>query len=158
MNNTTPPKRWATSSEGTDTLLCMLNLQDNEWLGSQDWELMLADPTRVAEFCDLYESDSIDNDMRILLMELIIYSLDDEYREMTSGSVPTALAARVERLLRSNFIRHFYVIRYWCCADLLPPDDQNPEYIFPVTPMMQRIWKDCLKPDHQPWIDLVEGA
>jgi hypothetical protein len=152
-----PPGRWSTYAPAWDRLLHLLNLQDHPGLDSQDPELMLADPTRVAEFCDLYESERIDDGMRLILMELIIFSLDDAYRDMEVEGAEPETAQRVERLLRNNFVRHFYVIRYWYVSNLTDEETNDPEYGFYVTPMMRSIWKDCFKPEYQPWIREAEG-
>lgn len=47
----------------------------------QDWDLMVADSSRITEFLNIYENDGLDNDELFALMQLIVASLDDSIRE-----------------------------------------------------------------------------
>jgi hypothetical protein len=47
----------------------------------QDWEIEVADSSRVIEFCDTYEKVILDAESRFALMCLIIASYDDYLRD-----------------------------------------------------------------------------
>ena len=106
----------------------------------------MADPDRVSEFCDLYESGELDDDTRFALMQLIVSSLDDLLRERES--VSREAQERVERLLWQDFVLCFHIVHYWSVQE-----ETDPETYFAVTPMMRQIWQACFKPEHSIWID-----
>jgi hypothetical protein len=111
---------------------------------SQDWDLILADHMRVLEFCDLYERADFDAATRFALMMLILVSVDDLMREGASGQ--SDVIARVERLLRRNFLLHLHTIDYWCVRD------EGCER-FHLTPLMREVWRDCFRPEYRQWLE-----
>jgi hypothetical protein len=98
-----------------------------EGLNVEDWDLIFADPTRVEEFCDLYDSGTLSEVEKQLLMQLVVASLD----ELLRNDPTTASVYRVESLLRRDRAIHEYVIAYWACRDEVP--------VWVVTPMMRRV-------------------
>jgi len=98
-----------------------------EGLNVEDWDLIFADPTRVEEFCDLYESGVVSELEKQLLMQLVVASLD----ELLRIDAKTASVHRVESLLKRDREIHNSVIAYWACRDEVPA--------WVVTPMMRRV-------------------
>src|SRR5207249_288166 len=107
-----------------------------EWC--QDWELEVADPSRLDELCDLYEGVSLSVDEKFALMSLLVFSYDDYLQETPVAQRDPSLEARIERLLREDFVLHFHTIQYWCCLDEAswtnPADPDDPQNGFLVTP------------------------
>lgn len=120
---------------------------------SQDWDLLLADPARLSEFCDLYESEELDADTKFALMRLIVASLDDLIREESTEGANADMAGRVEGLLRQDFVLNLHTLDYWCLHD--EPDPQN---VFPVTLLLRRIWQECYQSDYGRWLAVDENT
>lgn len=103
----------------------------------QDWEVELADASRIADFLDLYDSPQLQDDDRFLLMGMIIASLD----EASSVGAETASAwTRAESFLRRDGGLHATTLSYWACGD-----DPDPDHQFYVTPIIRPIWCDVLR-------------
>ncbi len=122
-------KRWLTA-QSTEKLSTVLGIK--EFVSTQDWELIHADPKRVNEFVTLYERGDLTNDDRFALMALIIASLDDK---MSTTGADDGFNERIHHLLVTDFSLHESTIWYWCVWD--EPDTQN---IFRVTPLMRETW------------------
>lgn len=140
------PPRWPIHSPLTE----LLHLRPFDQY-MQDWPLEVADATRLTEFCDLYETETLDRDTQFSLMQLIVFSLDDALGTLDEAD---DIEKRVDVLLRRDFVLNFHTVNYWRCHDDEVDPDPLPENEtgFPVTPMMRRIWKDCLKPDYSRWL------
>ena len=95
----------------------------------QDWELEMADPSRIAEFLDAYITATINTPQRVAVMELIVASFDDL---LSSGADDAELWAAVEEHLLSNVDLHRRTIARWSDGE---PDEDN----FPIVGRMQRI-------------------
>ncbi|MBW4512435.1 MAG: hypothetical protein KME64_38980 [Scytonematopsis contorta HA4267-MV1] len=110
----------------------------------QDWEIEVANPHRVSEFCDAYETIICDSEDRFALMCLIIASYDEYLRFCTYTGVnrDPNLKERIYRLICEDFSLHKHTVEYWCDADITDEEDdwENPEWVFAVTPMMRDIW------------------
>ena len=106
------PPRFETSS-AVNNLDRLLHLNGGEGEIPQDWELLIGDPKRLAEFCDLYETGSLDTETKFALMMLTIAFLDDALRGGELSENDTITAARIELLLRQDFILHLHTIHYW---------------------------------------------
>jgi hypothetical protein len=136
------PPRYETRT-AIERLNTLLNLPDV----GQDWAIILAAPVRLHEFCDLYESGTIDEETRFALMCLIVSSLDDIlYEGELRGETAQRTVERVEALLRRDFVLHFHTISYWCLHEETDPDN-----VFRVTSLLRRIWQDCYKPEYSRW-------
>ncbi len=129
-----------------DRFNALLNLNEDE--GMQDWEIELADPERVAEFCTLYETPKFDPDTRFALMQLIVASLDDCLSMHPTADAPD-LEQRVERLLRAEFLLHLHTVNDWQCIE------NDLDDAFCVAPMMRRIWQECFREEYGQWLDEV---
>lgn len=143
---TTPPR--SESQESVDKLQQRLRLWGNEGEPQQDWFLLVADPSRLAEFCHLYESGILDSGAKFALMMLIVSSLDEALSAASSSSQDTGLLARIEGFLRQDFVLHLHTIHYWSLLD-----ETDPTNVFPVTPLLRSIWTDCFKLEYQQWLE-----
>ncbi len=142
MNAPAPPRH--PTRAAIDQLNRLLDLPYGGW--EQDWEIELADPKRVNEFCKLYDTGELDTETKFTLMLLIVASLDDLLRE---ESVDSATAVqRVEQLLRRDFILNLHTVEYWCQLE-----ETDAENVFAVTPLLRRVWQDCFRPEYQPWLE-----
>ncbi|MBC7807393.1 MAG: hypothetical protein H7145_14735 [Akkermansiaceae bacterium] len=128
------------SREAIERLNTVLHLPFTE--GMQDWDVELADASRLGEFCALYETGGLDFKERFALMRLIVASLDDLLSVGDPGGAPE-LVTRVIRVLRKDCALHFHTVEYWC---LLEEDD--PENVFAVTPLLRQVWRECFEPEY----------
>ena len=107
-----------------------LQLPYEAWM--QDWDILLADPTRIREFINIYDRDQLDHDEKFALMSLIISSYNNQLETEPVAEIEND----VRRLLTRDYEIHKDRIQYWCCFDSV-----GSEY-FAVTPLMRRLWKD----------------
>lgn len=96
----------------------------------QDWEYEVADPERINEFLDAYESGVLSDDERFTLMETIIQSFEEFKHSPTSHPK----WARVLEILDTHIDLHIYTICYW--SDL---DCNNLDNSWRVTPYIRSI-------------------
>ncbi|MDD9265729.1 hypothetical protein ACFPES_01660 [Paenibacillus sp. GCM10023248] len=80
----------------------------------QDWEVEIANSSRLSEFVMFYESAKLNDEEKFALMSLIIASFDDALSE---GNVPDGIWDKIRGLLRSNFDLHGKTILYWSLVD-----------------------------------------
>jgi len=106
----------------------LLKLDKNRW--QQDWNIELADPNRVDEFCQVYER-LYEVDEKFALMTLIISSYDDFISEQ--GDSPE-LEKRIAQLILTQWELHVDTIHYW--ALISQPEIEDG---FAVTPFMRKI-------------------
>jgi hypothetical protein len=122
----------------------------------QDWPLEVADPARLPELCDFYETEPLDRETRFSLMQLIVFSLDDAAEMELDGISEiekSEIEKRVETLLRRDFELHFHTVDYWRRHDEIALDSLLENHrTFAITPMMRRIWNDCFKPEYHRWL------
>lgn len=102
----------------------------------QDWDIELADPARVEEFCDIYESELLTNDEKAGVMKLIVASFDVALCQEEKASSKTW--ERICQLLLENCVLHSETIEYWSLLD--ETDEEN---VFPVTLLMRLVWQSC---------------
>ncbi len=143
MNIIDPP-RYETRA-AIDRLDRILQLSYMDWM--QDWDIQLADSTRLTEFCDLYNSDRLTIDDRFALMRLIVASLDELLRQTSTASDAVAVQ-QVEQLLRRDFILHLHTLHYWRLHD-----EVDPKNGFAVTPLLRQVWQECFMPEYQYWLE-----
>jgi hypothetical protein len=98
----------------------------------QDWELVCADPNRIAEFCDIYERESLNAVEKSELMRLIVASYD---QALESGSQSESMWQRIIRLLEIDFTLRKEIVEYWSLLE-----EADAENVFPVTPLMREVW------------------
>jgi hypothetical protein len=142
MKSQAPPR--FESSEAEKYLNKLLGLPYQE--GMQDWAIELADPSRVAEFCAIYESGGLNAEEKFALMRLIVASLDDLLNELPNDQPETT--ERVEYWLCEDFALHLHTVHYWCL-----PDEADLANVFSVTPLVRRVWQECFKLEYQQWLD-----
>lgn len=99
---------------------------------SQDWEIELADGTRLREFVELYHTGHLDNDERFTLMALIVASAHDA---IDSQTLEADMWDRIHNLLVRDADLHAHTIHYWCCADATCENE-----CFTLTPRMRAVW------------------
>lgn len=114
-----------------DRLNRLLHLPYEPWI--QDWDIQLADPNRVREFCQLY-TQLQDEDEKFTLMTLIVASLDEK---LQANEHDEKLIEEVKALLSSGFDLHKDTIEYWCHFE-----EDNPDYYWFVTPIMRTVWRE----------------
>lgn len=100
----------------------------------QDWELLAADPHRVIEFLDYYDTRELNDDERFTLMSLIIASFDE--RLSTTGQ-DDVLQERIVARLTARFDLFNYLVQYWALPD--EPDEDMADGVFHFTPIARPI-------------------
>lgn len=95
----------------------------------QDWDIELADPSRVDEFLRYLESHDLSEDARFALMALIIASLDDLSYE---GDLDAGLVKRTVALLEAGRPLYDDLILYW------RQDGESPDG-FNISPTMRLV-------------------
>ncbi|MEM8672222.1 MAG: hypothetical protein AAGG48_32205, partial [Planctomycetota bacterium] len=106
---------------------------------SQDWDVELADGSRLTEFVSAYCSVALDDDERFTLMTLIVASAHDalEFHDMGEAEWRT-----VHDLLVADFSLHASTIYYWCCVDATCMDE-----CFTLSPLIRVVWNDAMAGD-----------
>jgi hypothetical protein len=99
---------------------------------SQDWEWVVADPSRFGEFLDAYTSGILDEDERFALMEMLIQCVEDMDLPAV-GSSPQWHS--IATLLREHAGLHASSVRYWSCLDVSDLED-----CFRVSGPMRVVW------------------
>ena len=123
--------RWSTD-ETQRSLADRLGLPHDPLM--QDWELQVADPSRIDEFLMAYRVESLSVDERFALMEILIASID----EIETSEIEELPAWReVESWLKASPELHAITVHYWSHLD-----DSRPEYCFRVTRPMRRVWAE----------------
>jgi len=98
----------------------------------QDWDIESADPRRLGEFLDLYETEPLPEDDKFALMALIVASFDDW---LGDGGTDGTVVARIREHLDREFALHEATVHYWCLFD-----EPDPAECFIVTPFLREIW------------------
>ena len=96
----------------------------------QDWEYEVADPDRVEEFLEAYESGELNDDECFTLMETIIES----FEELKTDLDLDARWRRILSALERRITRHIYSVYYWSCIE-----NESEEDCWRVTPYMRQI-------------------
>jgi hypothetical protein len=106
----------------------LLKLPYMDWM--QDWDVVLADPNRVKEFCDVYSIEPLEADEKQALMGLIISSYDDYLNEHGEEA---NLWTTIVSLIEKDYDLHEETIEYW--SDL----DNDTSEMFAVTPRIREL-------------------
>lgn len=106
---------------------------------SQDWDVELADGTRLAEFVSTYANLTLDDDERFTLMTLIVASAHDALHFHDMGE---AEWRPIHDLLVADFSLHASTIYYWCCVGATCVDE-----CFTISPLMRAVWNDAMGDD-----------
>lgn len=99
----------------------------------QDWELEAANPSRVAEFLDYYETRQLNDDERFTLMSLIIASFD----EFLYSGRDEVLQDRIVARMSAEFDLLNYLVQHWAFPDVT--DEEIAENSFYFTPIARQI-------------------
>jgi hypothetical protein len=126
MEDTSP--RYITRST-IENLIVKLNLPALD-PHSQDWDLEMADSSRVAGFISFYEEQVLSENERFGLMALIIASYDDF---ISSGNEPDLVWSKIRYYLIQDFVIHKNTILYWVL------EDNEIDNCFAVTPLMRDV-------------------
>lgn len=86
----------------------------------QDWEVELADSSRVDEFISIYESNMLSDDKKFALMALITASLDDLASIKAIGD---DVMKRVVKILCDDYDLNKPLIDYWSSGANQPSPD-----------------------------------
>lgn len=123
-------------------LNALLGLKEEDWM--QDWDIHLADPERVQEFCSVYRNQIDDEDEKFTLMTLIVASYDDYLR--AHGHNPV-LWNEIAELLKKDSTLHLDTLEYWAVFEEENPEhyEENPEYYYEITPYIREVWNSALK-------------
>jgi len=97
----------------------------------QDWEVELANASRVAEFVEAYELGSMDDADRFALMTLTLASID---RFIADEGRPPASWERVGALLTRDAELHRETVSYWACEG-----EDDPDSWFHLTPHVRKL-------------------
>ena len=97
----------------------------------QDWELEVADFSRIKEFMEVYISGSLDEEESFTLMAVIIASFD-ESEETLEGNVDWTDTLKI---IEENFELHAYTVWYWSNLEEPSTDD------FKVSPYMRELFE-----------------
>jgi len=99
--------------------------------GEQDWEIELADPTRIGDFLTFYRGTDLTSDDKMALMCLMLASVD-RYLETESG--PPEQWREVEELLSKDRNLHGEAMDYWSRSG-----EDDPDSWFQLTPFVRAI-------------------
>jgi len=114
----------------TEARVRLAQLLDLQYHGSmQDWEWEVADPKRIGEFLQLYESNELSENEQFSLMEVIIQSVEDSEAGPSSGEWK-----RILQLLDERIMLHSYSVWYWAM-----PDDEDEKTHRRVTRDLRRV-------------------
>lgn len=142
-NDKDGPPRWETRA-AIDRLTVMLEPPYGDWM-LDCWTVILAAPTRISEFCDLYEDGALNAEEKFALMQLIVESLDGLLNDRAAYA--SEAVRRVAHLLRRDYRLHLHTVEYWSLqgeADIIDA--------FAVTPLMREIRHECFRPEYERWV------
>ena len=97
----------------------------------QDWEIELADRTRVSEFLALLDNKNLDDDEKFALMALTIASFDEALNAEINRHSDSE---KIKKILCENRDHFQWLIEYWSCGDT-----EDEEELFAVSRMMREI-------------------
>jgi hypothetical protein len=106
----------------------------------QDWPLEVSDSTRLQEFCDAYEFEKLNDIEKFALMQLILFSVEDEPKDPSQE--------RIKRLLLCDFLLHLHTLNYWRL-----PEETGPENVFPITSLIREVWEEGYRAEYGIWLD-----
>jgi hypothetical protein len=122
---------WSSWRDTADWLANRFGLEPHP--GWQDYPLEVSDSARVEEFVQAYELEQLNSAQQLMLMELILYSLDELVPSLPDESSANILQ-RIRTLLEQDWQIHARLVRYWALID-----DQDTIGGFCITPFAQEI-------------------
>ncbi len=102
---------------------------EGDW--GEDWDLILADSDWVEKLIGYYETESLNEDEKNILMQLIMASYDERLQE--KGYEPE-LEQRLANLLKRDVEIHKDTFAYWMRLD--EPESEG----WKVTLLLRKIW------------------
>lgn len=135
-----------------DTIEAELKLGSSHWM--QDWPLEVSDPDRVEEFCAFYDRTA-DLIIKFDTMQLALFSYDDYLRnsvfyDRKQTQLDKTLSKWFDLTLSRDFALHGNTIAYWAALDRESNDPElslaDPQFVFPISGQLRRIWDDSLIP------------
>jgi len=97
----------------------------------QDWDVELADATRLHEFVSLYQKGFLAEEEKQVLMGLIIASADEAVRR--DGELPSEWSSIQDLLLRDRKLHEDALL----CWGL--PGEEDPDAMFYISPAVRAI-------------------
>ncbi len=97
----------------------------------EDWDLILADSDWIEELLGYYETESLNEDEKNILMKLIIASYDERLEEK---GFENELWQRLVDVLKRDVEIHDDTFAYW--MRLHKPESEG----WKVTPLLRKIW------------------
>jgi hypothetical protein len=134
-----------------------LKLVSSQWM--QDWPLEVSDSSRVEEFCNFYDRTT-DLLVKFDTMQLALFSYEDLVRlsNVNWTQINESLSEWFDLRLRRDFALHGNTIAYWAALDRESNDPElsstDPEFVFPMSGQLRRIWDDSLIPIDIYWDSL----
>jgi len=101
-----------------------------------DWELAVADSTRIDEFVTLYENGGLTDDERFTLMEVILNSVIHAVAENDTSILKSDIWQKILTLLEQNIEIHIYSVWYYSSVEY---DDVDIEDSWCIAPFMRPI-------------------
>lgn len=103
----------------------------------QDWEIELADSSRLSEFIDFYNQSIYSVNDKIAMMALILSSYDDYlYKNNANNHIENA----IEKLLSNEMEIFSDLLNYWALNE-----EKNPAHWFRSTIFIRKILKNIDK-------------
>lgn len=119
------------TKEAIEALATRFGLRNDSVM--QDWEIEVADHTRLDEFLAAYEGGGLSDDEKFVLMQTIIESFEDSARR-GGDLVSDPRWQRTLGVLERNLSLHAYSIWYWSC-----PDAESQDQLFYASPFIREI-------------------
>ena len=97
----------------------------------QDWEWQVADSGRIEEFLNEYKKQSITDDERFTLLEILLQSFEETETDLNKNELWQEMLG----LAKQNHKLHAHTIWYW--SDF---ENDNEEDQWKVTPYMRKLY------------------
>jgi hypothetical protein len=96
----------------------------------QDWEIELANPNRLNDFIDFFESKELNNNEKLALMALLLASYEEG---ISNRIVSTILWNNIEKLIVKDKEIYQDLLEYWTLSENNEPETFN------ITPFIRRL-------------------
>ena len=128
MDTQEPKSRYA-SSDAIRSVAKIFRWTNEEWM--QDWPLEISEEVDIQKCLEGY--DDLKEDEKFVLMEAMLYALD----ETVDNKKFDQFSTEISEILKRDLELHEYTVYYWTMYG-------SPEIIgdFNVTPMCRQVWKE----------------
>ena len=99
---------------------------------SQDWPWEVADPRRLQDYVDAYDSGELTEDEKFVLMDMILQAAEEQKDPLDANPI----YARILQRLEQNFDLHRQQMTYWARLD------SELEDAFSESPSLRRLLAD----------------